>query len=246
MAARYAMRYWVLTDFLQFPRHQRTGQSRLNAPYPPSAKLETSKLGRGSVACPVCSGDTYRVSGSRLSIQGLALLLLLLTYTNTGDTTHQEPETQKIITTKNIATVKEYTQNILTCLAETINPVTRATDVPLFRARHYRGVKGEKEEKEGGLLFYPSDFALAAVLTTANVSSQDYSENIRAQSLPLLPLEPETVFFFIDSVCRMSIILISKLLCARIKILVVCQMGSSGLSKVRVSVLHIMCNHTSP
>lgn len=38
-------------------------------PYPP--RLETSELGRGRVGCPACSGETYKVSGSRQSIQGL-------------------------------------------------------------------------------------------------------------------------------------------------------------------------------
>lgn len=56
--------------------------------YPTSATPETSRLGRGSVVCPVCSGDTYRVSGSRLSIQGLALLPLSYTKDEKRTNTH--------------------------------------------------------------------------------------------------------------------------------------------------------------
>ena len=52
---------------------------------------------------------------------------------------------------------------------------------------------------------YPADFALAAVRTNnhqvANVSSPENSEHIRALSFFLLPLEQDTLLYFlIDSV----------------------------------------------
>ena len=60
-------------------------------------------------------------------------------------------------------------------------------------------------EKEGRLLFYPADFALAAVSINthqvAHVKSQEYRNYIRVLSLSLLPLELDKQFYFlIDSV----------------------------------------------
>lgn len=54
-------------------------------------------------------------------------------------------------------------------------------------------------EKEGELILYQAD--LAAVCTDnhqfAHVSSPDYSDHIRALSSSLLPLKPDTLFYFL-------------------------------------------------
>ena len=62
-------------------------------------------------------------------------------------------------------------------------------------------------EKEGGLLFYPADLALAAVCTNnhqvADVNSPDYTEHIIALCFSLLSLEPQTLFYIpIDSISK--------------------------------------------
>lgn len=104
--------YWLFASFFKPSVVSNTAirvQSRMKAAYPPSAKLETSEVGRGSVGCPVCSGDTYRVSGSRLSIQGLKILLLL---TDKNTKTHNTPEQDTQNNYKHITNIYTFTNTL--------------------------------------------------------------------------------------------------------------------------------------
>ena len=65
----------------------------------------------------------------------------------------------------------------------------------------YRGKCGCWQICPTDVLHYPTDFALAKNDQVTHVSSPVYSEHIRALSFSLLPLEPDTLFYFlIDSV----------------------------------------------
>ena len=55
--------------------------------------------------------------------------------------------------------------------------------------------------KGGGTFFFPADSALAEVYSNnhqvADVGSPDYSEHIGALRFSLLPLEPDTLFYYL-------------------------------------------------
>ena len=102
------------------------------------------------------------------------------------------------------------------------------TDGPTFRWRNYRSFKGA-----------------ASPLSAVHTNNHQVT-HIRALSFSLLPLDSDTLFYFLidlspfQSMCQST--LISRLLYVRIKILVglVCY---SGQSKVMVSLLHILLNY---